>query len=351
MPRSRTRSEFKKKLRGVNVPHWSFDLDGDGEVSHDDYKISKALDALGTGQLSPVQRTRGRKTLASQFFRNHQRDAHLYGSQWTARPGSAAAEENAERLATNPSFNYSLCKLNMKEKRLINHGSYDMTVCMSDAVPEAPPGAGHARDVPEFKGSAAFHSFLLMFGRATSSRSGLEAFSLERARAEHARRSVVESLSSRRRRRRRTSTRTRTAAPARRCSRSGPSPRAPWPRATSTSRRRSAPSSARSASRSSRTGPSRTARRARSRRRGSAATARNSRAFRARRGPAPRAGRLPGAEPDRRAFPSRAPAPARPRRRDPPPTPSIARTHTIHRTARAARPPGAGGGARRPPPT
>ncbi|KAH8082886.1 hypothetical protein SO694_0044802 [Aureococcus anophagefferens] len=148
MPRSRTRSEFKKKLRGVNVPHWSYDLDGDGEVSHDDYKISKALDALGTGQLSPVQRTRGRKTLASQFFRNHQRDAHLYGSQWTARPGSAAAEENAERLATNPSFNYSLCKLNMKEKRLINHGSYDMTVCMSDAVPEAPPGAGNARDAP-----------------------------------------------------------------------------------------------------------------------------------------------------------------------------------------------------------
>ena len=187
MPRSRTRSEFKKKLRGVNVPHWSYDLDGDGEVSHDDYKISKALDALGTGQLSPVQRTRGRKTLASQFFRNHQRDAHLYGSQWTARPGSAAAEENAERLATNPSFNYSLCKLNMKEKRLINHGSYDMTVCMSDAVPEAPPGAGHARDVPDFKGSAAFHSFRLMFGRATSSRGGLEAFSLERARAERAR--------------------------------------------------------------------------------------------------------------------------------------------------------------------
>ena len=27
----------------------------------------------------------------------------------------------------------------MKEKRLINHDSYDMTVCMSDTLPDAPP--------------------------------------------------------------------------------------------------------------------------------------------------------------------------------------------------------------------
>ena len=146
MPHSRTRSEFKKKLRKVNVPHWSYDIDGDGEVSHADYRISKAFDVLGTGQLSPGERTSGRKTMASQFFRNHQRDAHLYGTQWTTRATPAAAEENAERLATSQSFNYSLCKLKMKEKRLINHGSYDMTVCMSDSLPDAPPPPNYYPD-------------------------------------------------------------------------------------------------------------------------------------------------------------------------------------------------------------
>lgn len=158
MPRSRTRSEFKKNLRKVNVPHWSYDIDGDGEVSHADYRIGKQYDLSGSGRLSPDERTGGRKMMASQFFKNHQRDAHLYGSQWTARKGEDGAAENAERLANVQSFNYSLCKLKMKEKRLINGDSYDMTVCMSDTLPDAPPIANYYPDTHSGSRSTLFHN-------------------------------------------------------------------------------------------------------------------------------------------------------------------------------------------------
>ena len=46
-PRSKTRSELMRKLKNVRQPHLSYDLDNDGYVSQDDYKIAKRFDSNG----------------------------------------------------------------------------------------------------------------------------------------------------------------------------------------------------------------------------------------------------------------------------------------------------------------
>lgn len=74
--RSNTRSEMINRLRTINMPHISYDIDGDGVVSPDDMAIAKLIDERGVGMLTETQRDKGRQKMAENFLHrnfNHER--------------------------------------------------------------------------------------------------------------------------------------------------------------------------------------------------------------------------------------------------------------------------------------
>ena len=82
MPRSNTQSKLNKLKREINMPHGSYDIDGDGYVSQEDYFLSKRFDLDGNGVLDPDEQEVGRFIMAQDFFENHRDDIHLYGEEW-----------------------------------------------------------------------------------------------------------------------------------------------------------------------------------------------------------------------------------------------------------------------------
>lgn len=70
-PKARTASELRLNIRKSGVPHPSYDLDGDGYVSQEDYRLAKRFDFDGNGVLDPEERKIGQKVLAEEFFRRH----------------------------------------------------------------------------------------------------------------------------------------------------------------------------------------------------------------------------------------------------------------------------------------
>lgn len=85
-PRSRTRTELMKRIRYASMPHPSYDLDNDGYVSRDDYKLAKRFDFDGNGLLDPEEREIGKRVLTDEFFKRHAQDLHNFGQEFVNRP-------------------------------------------------------------------------------------------------------------------------------------------------------------------------------------------------------------------------------------------------------------------------
>ena len=128
LPRSTTQSRLNQMKREINMPHMSYDIDGDGDVSQEDYFLSKRFDLDGNGVLDPDEQEVGRFIMAQDFFENHRDDIHLYGEEWK---GTEA--ENIERLATAHTFQKMLNKLKQTEKHYRTIGSMDATACLTMA--------------------------------------------------------------------------------------------------------------------------------------------------------------------------------------------------------------------------
>lgn len=85
-PKSRTRSELMKRIRYASMPHPSYDLDNDGYVSRDDYRLAKRFDFDGNGLLDPEEREIGKRVLTDEFFKRHAHDLHNFGPEFVNRP-------------------------------------------------------------------------------------------------------------------------------------------------------------------------------------------------------------------------------------------------------------------------
>lgn len=156
LPPARTHSEYAGFVKNRNRAHRSYDLDGDGQVSQDDYKLAASLDIHGTGRLNEAQCEEGRYVHAERFFERQTRNVKLLekrgggrpaghgrtsllGSErrnfaacpWTQRGGTEGHRENAQRLARSPAFAFALRSLETREKTLLGRASSQMTACMS----------------------------------------------------------------------------------------------------------------------------------------------------------------------------------------------------------------------------
>lgn len=72
IPPSKTQSELKAKIKKLGLPHNTYDLDGDGEVSQDDYRKAKHFDKAGTGQLTNEQYHNAKAAIVNDFVNKHQ---------------------------------------------------------------------------------------------------------------------------------------------------------------------------------------------------------------------------------------------------------------------------------------
>ena len=69
LPRSKTLSDLREKVRYMDMPHESYDIDGDGIVSHQDMFLAKRFDLDGNGVLDSDEQEVGRRVLAHEFFK------------------------------------------------------------------------------------------------------------------------------------------------------------------------------------------------------------------------------------------------------------------------------------------
>ena len=114
IPRSRTRSELMKKIKYGSDPHPSYDVDGDGWVSQEDYGIAKRFDLNGNGVLDPSEREIAKRILADEFFKRHADDLHLYGDKFPHQ----SHQKNVDWLAKAYSFERTYGRLKATERTL-----------------------------------------------------------------------------------------------------------------------------------------------------------------------------------------------------------------------------------------
>jgi len=125
-PKSLSKTELSRKVKKINMPHPSYDIDGDGYVSQEDYFLAKRFDLDGNGILDPDEQEVGRFIMAQEFFRRHKDDAHLYGPEWTGDE-----RQNIHQLATAHTFQRLLSKLKETEKHYRDVGSHGAQQCLT----------------------------------------------------------------------------------------------------------------------------------------------------------------------------------------------------------------------------
>lgn len=125
-PKSRTRTELMKRIRYASMPHPSYDLDNDGYVSRDDYRLAKRFDFDGNGLLDPEEREIGKRVLTDEFFKRHTEDLHNFGPEFVNR----SHKENVQKVCTSAHFEHTFGKLMSMERTLKAESSKPLLDCI-----------------------------------------------------------------------------------------------------------------------------------------------------------------------------------------------------------------------------
>eukprot|EP00903_Cladosiphon_okamuranus_P015600 g14405.t1 len=127
IPQVSTQSDFQALIKAQNIPHPSYDIDGDGVVSQEDYALAKRFDTNGDGILDEAEKVVGRRIMTEVFLDSHEHDIHLYG-QGLSQKSMAA---NVDDISRSPAFKKIISGLREKEKNLANHGSDGVRECVT----------------------------------------------------------------------------------------------------------------------------------------------------------------------------------------------------------------------------
>lgn len=125
-PQSSTFSQLRKRISLIESPHLTYDLDEDGFVGQEDYRLSKHLDVDHNGVLHTTARGRGRRIIAEEFFKKHGDGISKFDAKYKGK----SVEENVEGLANDPHFPLVLRKLRDKERSLMGRASGPILSCM-----------------------------------------------------------------------------------------------------------------------------------------------------------------------------------------------------------------------------
>ena len=67
-----------QKRKMMNMPHSSYDVDGDGVVSQEDFMLAKHIDDRGAGVLTSVEAEVCRLLMVEEFLRDHKDEAYKF---------------------------------------------------------------------------------------------------------------------------------------------------------------------------------------------------------------------------------------------------------------------------------
>mmetsp|Transcript_2605 Transcript_2605/g.4744 ORF Transcript_2605/g.4744 Transcript_2605/m.4744 type:complete len:399 (-) Transcript_2605:260-1456(-) len=130
---SKTQTELKKKMKNFSIPHPSYDIDGDGDISHEDYRLAKRFDFDGNGIIDPYERKIAKHVIADEFFSKHNEHMHVFGDEIA----NATHTENVTRLSKAPNFERTLVLLKGVEDSLRGRSSKEMVGCMASVHADA----------------------------------------------------------------------------------------------------------------------------------------------------------------------------------------------------------------------
>jgi len=125
-PNSKTKNSLMKKIRNINIPHESYDIDGDGVVDQDDMKFAKKFDVNGTGVLSAKEQLIGKRMLSEEFFSSNKKDLHLYSDEFLKN----TEEDNVKNLTSSHAFTETFNAIKLKRQSLRNYSSERLFSCM-----------------------------------------------------------------------------------------------------------------------------------------------------------------------------------------------------------------------------
>lgn len=125
-PPSRTRSELLKRIKISGTPHPSYDLDHDGYVSQEDYRLAKKFDLDGNGVLDPNERRIAQMVLSEEFFRRNAKNLHVFGPSISKN----THKQNVDNLVNSYSFERSYERLMSIERTMIAESSKPVFSCM-----------------------------------------------------------------------------------------------------------------------------------------------------------------------------------------------------------------------------
>lgn len=130
---SRTQSQLRAAMKKMDLPHASYDIDGDGYVSQEDLFLAKRFDVDGNGVLDEDEMLLGKSIMAEEFFRAHEHDIDAYGAGW----GNRTQKENVDQLSRSKTFSKTLRQLKNLERAFITSGSDQMaaSLVMADQRP------------------------------------------------------------------------------------------------------------------------------------------------------------------------------------------------------------------------
>lgn len=127
-PPSKTRTELMRKIKVSTIPHPSYDIDGDGSVSQEDYKLSKRFDFDGNGVIDPDEREVAKHVIAEEFFRNNSDHLNAFGEQFAQN----SVIENTINLESAHCFERTLRHLKSIEEGYRSRSSKQMSSCMKN---------------------------------------------------------------------------------------------------------------------------------------------------------------------------------------------------------------------------
>ena len=136
IPPSKTYSHYHEKMRTINMPHISYDIDGDGIVGPEDLFMAKRFDIDNNGVLDEEEQFIGKQIIAEQFFNAHtpRGDLNLFDEAYLLK----SKEQNIKDLASLQGMHFKkmITSLKNTEKLLQTSGSQNMQSALTVWNPE-----------------------------------------------------------------------------------------------------------------------------------------------------------------------------------------------------------------------
>lgn len=115
-----------KRIKMSALPHPSYDIDGDGWVSQEDYKLAKRFDFDGNGVIDPYERKIAKGVITDEFFKAHKENLHVFGD----KIANASHEENVTAVVNSKNFERTFGLLKGVEESLKGRSSKEILSCM-----------------------------------------------------------------------------------------------------------------------------------------------------------------------------------------------------------------------------